>query len=59
MKTDNTADSHRICQPGTDTDNIKIDPEFAELLPPLAATPFQTERWGELRARAHHLTYAP
>src|SRR5262245_60100932 len=34
MKTDNSADSHRIWQPGTDSDNIKIDPEFAELLPP-------------------------
>jgi hypothetical protein len=34
MKTDTAADSHRICQPGTDSDDIEINPEFAELLPP-------------------------
>src|SRR5262245_6971193 len=34
VKTKTAADSHRICQPGEGSDNIKIDPEFAGLLPP-------------------------
>jgi hypothetical protein len=36
MKTDAT-DGRRFCQPGEDSDtSIKIDPEFADLLPPLS-----------------------
>src|SRR6266536_3087573 len=38
MKNDPTADNRRICRPGKDSDNIKIDREFENLIPPLSAS---------------------
>jgi hypothetical protein len=36
MTTDNDATARRICQPGEDSDNVKIDREFAAMIPPLS-----------------------
>jgi hypothetical protein len=36
MKNDPTTDQRRLCRPGEDSDNIKIDREFQNLIPPLS-----------------------
>src|SRR4051794_21662661 len=36
MKKEQMSEKRRVCHPADDTDNIRVDPEFQALIPPLS-----------------------